>query len=222
MKKLLIIANWKSYKGEKEIEEWFGTIREYSNLFTDASSLSVVICPSFPYLALVKQQIERASLPFLVGAQTVSSFDEGKYTGEVSAKQLHELVSYVLIGHSERIEHFGETKEALAEKVRLANQYGVQTIYCAPSNEVTVPEAVNVIAYEPPTSISPGPADTPENAAHIASQLQTTHPKSDIIYGGSVTPDNVHDFTCLPEISGVLVGRASLDAKEFGTLITNA
>lgn len=155
-------------------------------------------------------------------AQDVSRFAEGAYTGEINAKQLKELVDWVIIGHSERRANFGETDDVLKQKVFQAKSTGLRVIFCVSDQNETVPGDVDIVAYEPVAAIGTGQSESHEQANQVIKDLKE---KSNIpvgLYGGSVTPENVASFIREPSIDGVLVGGASLDAAKFLQLIRNA
>jgi len=222
MKKTYIIANWKSNKNASEAKEWLSIISGFRDQLLNLSNKEIIVCPSFVHLPLMKAYIEEQMLPVKLGAQNISSFEEGAYTGEVNGKQIKDLAEYVLIGHSERRKYFDETEEMLKDKVTAANKWSLKTIFCADNQEGLIPEGVSIVVYEPPTSISPAPADTPENAEKTAKALNEKTSIESILYGGNVTSENVSSFMKKESIRGVLVGRASLDAQEFFKIITNA
>ncbi len=223
MKKLFIVANWKSNKTIPETEEWLRSFsKELSKSSFKLEDKKIIIAPSFTSLEHANYCSANLKLPVEFAAQNISPFDEGAYTGEESAKQIKELAEYVIIGHSERRRYLLETKEMLEEKVKLANKWNLKTIFCADDEESLIPENVSIITYEPPTSISPAPADTPENAERVAKALKTKTSVGTILYGGNVTSENVNSFTNMPSIGGVLVGKASLDPIEFLNIVKNA
>lgn len=219
--KLFIIANWKSNKTTLQAEEWFGIINRLPATFNKEEK-EVIICPPFTILSEIESEIKNYGLGFKVGAQDISPFDTGSYTGEVSALLLKEFANYVIIGHSERRKNFLESDEMLFKKVELAKQYGLIPIFCVQGKQTKIPSSIDIIAYEPIDAIGTGHPETAENAQNVASFFKNKHNISHILYGGSVTSENVKSFTKMPNIAGVLVGGASLDAKEFYTIIQNA
>src|SRR5581483_9455924 len=194
MGKSFIVANWKSNKTGREAKEWIETISKH-DFSQIESSKEIIICPSFTLLPLMKDFIKNSALPFKLGAQDVSQFGEGAYTGAVNADQIKEFCEYVLINHSERRKHFSESEAVGMEKAKIAHASGLKIIFCADNSESLVPENTSVLVYEPPTSISPAPADTPQNANQKAQELSQKTGIKSIIYGGNVTSQNVSSFT---------------------------
>ena len=223
MKKLFIIANWKSYKTQVEAVDWLEKSLEFRIQNSELKEKEVIVCPSFTLLSEVSFFIQENKLSLKVGAQDISPFGEGAYTGAVHAKQVKEFSDYTIIGHSERRRFFHETDEILAKKVMLAKEAGLISVYCVQSKEELVPEDVEIVAYEPVTAIGTGNPDTPENAQAVAEAIRSQFPHVHyVLYGGSVKPENVLSFTSLPAIHGVLVGGASLSPDTFFQLAHNA
>lgn len=222
MDKLLIVANLKSYKTENEAKEWLENFKKIKELEQILDNKEIIICPSFTLLSLFSLYISDNNLPVKTGAQNVSPFDEGAYTGEVNAKQIKDFADFVLIGHSERRNNFGETDEMLFKKTELSLRYGLAPIFLVQGKDNVIPQGVELIAYEPVFAIGSGTPDTPENADQIASVIKSKSNSYKILYGGSVTSENIKSFTSMQNISGVLVGGASLDPEEFIKIIQNA
>lgn len=221
MKKPIIIANWKANKTTQEAIAWFQHLADIRGQLADDKV--VVICPGFHLLSTVKTQIQHFNLVFNVGAQDISSFSAGAHTGEVPAEFAREFATYVLIGHSERREQLHELDELLERKVRLALPSGLQVIYCVRGLEDVIPQGVTLVAYEPVGAIGSGQPDTPENAQDVAEQIKQNYPQVQaVIYGGSVSAENVSLYTSQAAIDGVLVGGASLDAASFSEIIRNS
>lgn len=218
MKRALIVGNWKSHKTVSEVSLWFTEAVSHM----PKSHATVVLCPSFPFLPVCSANLQQHRLPWKLGAQDVSSFPVGKHTGEVNAVQLKDLVSYVLIGHSERRQQLGETDAMLFEKVKRAREAGLTPIFFVQGEETPIPEGIEVVAYEPVFAIGTGTPDTPEDAEKVAKFFKTKKHVPTVLYGGSVDSKNVSVFLSCPSIDGVVPGTASLDPKEFVLLINNA
>lgn len=221
MKKVFIIANWKSNKTEPEAKEWLQTLNDLQ-FAINKEEKEIIICPPFTLLSFVKQSIVKSQLLLVVGAQNISQFDEGAYTGEVNGKQIKQFADMVLIGHSERRSNFDEDDKILEEKVKMAKKYNMTPVYCVQNKDDKVPSGVSIVAYEPVSAIGTGNPDTPERADQVAKYVKDHAQVAVVLYGGSVTKNNVMEFTRMSNIDGVLVGGASLNAKEFYEIIQNA
>ncbi|MBI3954986.1 triosephosphate isomerase [Candidatus Gottesmanbacteria bacterium] len=222
--KKYIIGNWKSNKNLLEVRSWF---TEFNELFkqgsqTSLDNLEIVICPPFIYLPEATKLINNYNLPISLGAQDVSPFTTGAYTGEVGASQIADFAKFVLIGHSERRSNFGENSQLLFAKTEQAEQQGLQVIYCVPDNQTKIPQSVGLVAYEPVWAIGTGKTESAENAVKVADVIRKNLNAAKIIYGGSVNSKNIKDFLAENGLDGVLPGGASLDASLFWEMIKNA
>ena len=223
-KKKYIIGNWKSNKTSSEVESWFKTIKGFyeKDNSIKLDNLEIVVCPPFIHIPAAKKLLDTLALPIKLGAQNVSPFGFGAYTGEVSAIQLSEYVQYVIIGHSERRFSFAENDEILAKKVDQARAAKLQTIFCVPDEKTAVPRSVEIVAYEPVWAIGTGKTENPQHASEIAKSIKTTYKIDNVIYGGSVKADNIKSFLTTQDIDGVLPGAASLDPSTFWEMIKSA
>jgi triosephosphate isomerase len=214
MKKIFIIANWKSNKLSYEIDVYAGIQQESNEL------REVIICPPFTLLSKLKSLIDEKKLLYKLGAQDISPYEAGAYTGEINGQQIKEFADYVIIGHSERRANFGESDEALRKKVEQALVNKLTPIYCIQDENTFVPEGVSLVAYEPVSAIGTGNADTPERAEKVAQVVMSKNPDVEfMLYGGSVTPENIASFVEQEHINGVLIGGASLDPERFEKII---
>lgn len=222
MKKTLIAVNWKSNKTKSEAKEWI----EEVSLADLPEGLDIIIFPPFTLLDILSGYIKVNSLPFKLGAQNLSPFASGAYTGEISSLQIKEFADYVLIGHSERRTNFEESNELVKKKIDQALNGNLTPIVCLSTLEQSqgLTSEKIIFAYEPPTAISTnGPgveAENPKNVSVFAEKLKERI-RSRIMYGGSVDPSNIKSYTSLENISGVLVGGQSLEAESFIKLINN-
>lgn len=242
MTETLIVANWKENLDASEVKTWMqefgkqeskrGSVQENRD-----PKIEVVICPSFPLIPLVSNfQLSSSSTLqpsiFQIGAQNVSEFEKGAYTGEVSAQQLKSLgVEYVIVGHPERREHLGETNEQINQKIKLCLKYGLKPIVCI--SELDQVKAINevshlslptsqspIIAYEPLFAVGSGQPDTPVNAQKQASAIKKVLGEDVwVLYGGSADSRNASSFLAEKGIQGLLVGAASLDPVEFAKIV---
>jgi triosephosphate isomerase len=217
----LIVANLKSYQNETEAKNWLESFQKIKELNLDLTQKEIVICPAFTELFSFFSFFSSNNITVRLGAQNVSPFDEGPYTGEVNAKQVKDFAEYVLIGHSERRQNFAETDDMLIKKVAMALKYGLNPIFLVQTQGELVPQDVQVVAYEPVAAIGTGTPDTPENADAVAAVIKSKN-NVQVLYGGSVTAENVKSFTAKANIDGVIIGGASLDAEELIKIIQNA
>jgi len=242
-----IAANWKMHKTVAEAAAFVDALLPR----IAATQHDVVICPPFTALTAVVER--RYGTAVRVAAQNMHEEDSGAFTGEVSAPMLVELdVEAVVLGHSERRQHFDETDEALARKVPAALAAGLEPILCVGESEEArdagqtegvlerqlqadlaevEPERIAevVIAYEPIWAIGTGRTATSEQAqeacAFIRDVVRERGAVADavrILYGGSVKPANAAELLAQPDIDGALVGGASLDPEEFAAIVEAA
>lgn len=241
MRKNLIIGNWKmngSLAGNEVLLQTLAATAVPENL-------TVAVCVPYPYLAQSEHILKDTC--FLLGAQNVCEFDEGAYTGEVSAAMLRDFgCRFVIVGHSERRQLFGENSQQVAEKAKKVINAGMTPIVCIGETEderdsgltYTVvseqlakvlehlgSQASNmVLAYEPVWAIGTGKTPTPTQAQGVHTQLRAQLITADvgdvpILYGGSMKTDNARDLLAESDIDGGLIGGASLIAEDFLEII---
>ena len=221
MGKTLIVANLKSYKNENEAKSWLEEFSKIKELNLDLTQKEIIICPSFTQLFSFFSYFSSNNINIKLGSQNVSPFDEGAYTGEVNAKQIKDFASFVLVGHSERRINFNETDDMLTKKVEMSLKYGLTPIFLVQNQEDLIPQGVQIVAYEPVLAIGTGTPDSPENADAVAAMIKSKN-NVQVLYGGSVTSENVKSFTSKVNIDGVTVGGGSLEAQEILKIIQNA
>lgn len=224
MKKIFIIGNWKSNKDIDQTQNWFTAFQDLfkKNRPDNLDKLEMVICPPFVLLPLAQKLIKEYKLPLRLGSQNISPFGVGAYTGEVTAVQLTELAEYTLIGHSERRKNFHEDDIILTQKVKMANEAKLNSIYCVQDENTFIPQGVSIVAYEPVWAIGTGKTDTPQNANSVAKLIKEKNRINTLIYGGSVTDANIKSFVSEKYIDGVLPGGSSLDPQKYWQMIVNA
>ncbi|HLQ64627.1 MAG TPA: triose-phosphate isomerase [bacterium] len=242
----LVVGNWKMNTTVAEARALVAAITRSAL----PAGVEVAVCPPFTGLADVSRILERSAVG--LGAQDMFWEAAGAFTGEVSPVMLADLgCQYVIVGHSERRQHFGDTDENVARKARAAFSHTLTPIVCvgervderdARQTERVITRQVEaataglsaehlghlVLAYEPVWAIGTGRAATGMEANRIIGLIRSilaTHDNAAsaytrILYGGSVTADNVAEFSQQPEIDGALVGGASLDARKFLAIIS--
>ena len=203
------------------------------------------VCVPFPYLGEAAGQLKGTALG--LGAQNMSEHAQGAYTGEVSAAMLKEFgCRYVLVGHSERRQLYGETDAAVAAKFAAAAGQGITPILCLGEtlaereagrteevvgrqldaalrvNERTLFEKA-VVAYEPVWAIGTGRTATPQQVQEVHAFLRKKlFPVTRLLYGGSVKKENAAALFALPDVDGGLIGGASLVAGDFLEIVRAA
>ena len=210
------IANWKANKNLSQTQDY---INKFVEIVGALEQSKVIICPPYPLISYVKEKIAGKN-NLHVGAQDLSIFEEGSYTGEVTAKTLQGLVDFVIIGHSERRKNFNETQETVAKKVALAQKYQIEPILCIRNIEDSqaIKDQIKILAYEPVASIGTGMNEDPKKVVDFKKTLNLK-PETVFIYGGSVKSDNANNYLETEEIDGFLIGGASLDPESFKKII---
>ena len=214
-------GNWKMYKTPAETTAFFEKFRP---LVEKSSHCEIVICPPFTNLAAAVGAVKGSNIR--IGAQNIGWAKEGAFTGEISGPMIVAVgASHTIIGHSERRQYFCETDETVLKRTQAALEFGLTPIVCV-GELLADRESGN--AYEPVWAIGTGKTATPEIAADthraIRAQVRGKFGKDAadsvrILYGGSVKPDNAKILMAQPEIDGVLVGGAALDAVSFASIV---
>ncbi len=219
------IANWKARITADQALDWS---KEFSDkvavdtalqLALNNDKIRIVICAPFPFLFLLKDKFSHSKNIFL-GSQDISPFDEGTYTGEVTAKMLQGTIRYSLIGHSERRHFFNETEEMIGRKIEQACSHGIEPVLCVRGPEDKIYSTVKIISYEPVGAIWPGKNEDPAKTVESKHKLSLP-PDRVFIYGGSVDASDIRSYTATGEIDGFLVGNASLNPADFYQTIVN-
>jgi len=240
----MIAGNWKM---NTTVEEARRLVTEMRPALDRIESVEKVVCPPFVSLTAVASVIKGSTVG--LGAQNVYCEEKGAYTGEISPLMLAGLCQYVIIGHSERRQYFNEDGALINKKVKAALKAGLKPILCVGEQLrenvagktaevvtgqleaalVDIKDADRlVVAYEPVWAIGTGRAATGaqsnETIGLIRSTIARRYGRSvadgvRILYGGSVTADNIAEFASQPEIDGGLVGGASLKADQFVSIV---
>ncbi len=240
----IIAGNWKMNNTASEAVE---LIKELKPLVKDAKC-DVVVCVPAIDIPAVKKAIHGSKIR--LGAQNVHFAEKGAYTGEISAAMLKEYgVQYVIIGHSERRQYFGETDETVNKRTLAALAAGLTPIVCigesleerenGRTEEVLSKQiAIDfqgiedlskvVIAYEPIWAIGTGKTATDEQAneaiGYIRKRMKKVYAGKNtgrmrIQYGGSMNAKNCKGLMAQPEIDGGLIGGASLKPQDFAAIV---
>ncbi len=245
-RRCFVTGNWKM---NKTVAEATALVRELRGLVSMVRDrVEVAVAPPFTALYPVAKALEDSNIA--LAAQTCHAEPSGAFTGEVSAPMLKEVgCSWVILGHSERRQFFGETDATVNRKIAATVKAGLLPIICVGETlqereanktlEVVTTQvkgalagfAANpafVIAYEPVWAIGTGKTATSRQAqevhAHIRQVVgglwgQDTAAQVRIQYGGSVKGDNAAELLGQPDIDGALVGGASLKAADFAAII---
>ena len=234
MRRPLVAANWK-------LNGRFALCDEYVARFSSPSSIE--IC-AFPPALFVDRLVRDSNSEYLqIGVQNISFERKGAFTGELAADMVAELgASWILVGHSERRQLFGESPDVVTKKYGAVKESGLRPILCVGETEQERQqgEAVSivtrdivaildsqgadafqdaVIAYEPVWSIGTGNAATPTEAQEMHQSIrQIVSDEVRILYGGSVNEANAGSLIQEEDIDGFLVGGASLDVNAFAAI----
>ena len=243
MRRPFMAANWKMNKTLSETSDF---IEKFAPEVKGAVGVDIVLAPPFTSLGWAAEKLKGANI--YLAAQDVFYEEKGAYTGEVSPLMLVDIgCSYVIIGHSERRQYFHETDETVNRKIKAAKKAGLGIIFCIGESleereagktldvlereiknglDGVTPEKL-VVAYEPIWAIGTGKTATPQQAqevhAYIREKLAGLYGnRADelcILYGGSVTPDNVDSLMACLDVDGALVGGASLKPDSFARIV---
>ena len=230
----LVAGNWKMNGSRESISALLDAITGGAV----NGGAECAVCPPFPYLPHVAERLR--GTPIAWGAQNVSEHAQGAFTGEVSAAMLAEFgCRYVIVGHSERRQVFGETDVQVAAKYAAARKAGLTPILCVGETLAerdagrtmdvvarqlgAVAFAGGIVAYEPVWAIGTGRNATPEQAQEVHAFLRARLPgDTPILYGGSVKPQNAAAIFAMPDVDGGLIGGASLVAADFLAILRAA
>jgi len=238
------VANWKMHKTVKEALEF---LKDFIPMIQGINNREIGIAPTFVCLESVGRALKDTNIRLC--AQNVFYETKGAYTGEISPVMLKDLnVDYVIIGHSERRKYFYETDEIINRKIKASINEKLKVIFCIgetieerQSNKtfdvlkrqiekglegVSDSDSL-VLAYEPVWAIGTGvvasEAQIEESHAFIREKLKELYSEKAhtirILYGGSVTPENIYTIMNIKNVDGVLVGGASLDPVKFSKIV---
>ena len=228
---MIIALNNKSNLGKQEFSQY------QEKLNNIEFNSTIIVCPNF--LNISSFHIENMYL----GAQNVSSTEDGAHTGEVSAKQLKDYgVEYCIVGHSERRQDQKEDNRLIREKISRLMEANITPILCVGETKeerenqlieriigeelltatsfLTEEEKERIIiAYEPIWSIGTGLIPTTEEIEKVFFFIKTILPNNKILYGGSANEENIDTLKTISSIDGFLLGGLSLKPDKLQTFI---
>ncbi|NMG21176.1 triose-phosphate isomerase [Brasilonema bromeliae] len=238
MRKIVIAGNWKMFKTQAESLEFLKGF--LPSLDETPQDREVVLCVPFTDLNVLSKSLHGTRVQ--LGAQNIHWEESGAYTGEISGPMLQEIgMRYVIVGHSERRQYFGETDYTVNLRLKAAQRFGLTPILCVGETKqqrdaletesliisqlekdlVDIDQENLVIAYEPIWAIGTGDTCEAKEANRVIGLIrsQLSNPDVPIQYGGSVKPNNIDEIMAQSEIDGVLVGGASLEPASFARLV---
>lgn len=247
MRRWMVAGNWKMHNTVKEAVDLAVAVKDGISGMAGAEDGDIVLAPPYTALHSVHRAIENS--PLLLAAQNMSYEDKGAYTGEISPAMLLDAgCTYVILGHSERRKYFHEGDWDVNRKAKKSLASGLKPIICVGETEeerekgvtefvvgIQVKKALNdiermddiVVAYEPVWAIGTGRNATPMEAEEVHRFIRSIIGdmygdrcnNTRILYGGSVTPDNIGDLIEMKNIDGALVGGASLKGETFNGIV---
>jgi len=206
MRTPFIAGNWKMHK----------TVAE--------GVMELAVCPPATAVAAVADVLKGSNIG--VGTQNMHWEDQGAYTGEISPLMVKELAQYVIIGHSERRQYFGETDETVNRKLKAALHHGLTPIVCV-GESLEQNEAGKTVPFVGSQIRGAFAGISAEEARRVVLAYEPLYDEETaqairVQYGGSVKPHNMAAFIVMAEIDGALVGGASLQAEAFTAIVRNA
>lgn len=233
-----IICNLKANKLKEEIISYEEDLKNLP-LYYD---VEIVICPSAPFLYLFDKE------NYSLGAQDISEFEEGAYTGEITGRQLNSMnVKYALIGHSERRSIIKESQKTITNKIKKAYHNHIKPIYFIGETKqqkdskitelVLLEQLIQVIdevpdykrekmiiVYEPIWAIGTGITPTMDEISTSIRYIKVilkTHYNLEIpvLYGGSVNTENIKEISTIEELDGLVLGESCKDYHDLYKII---
>ena len=240
MRKKIIAGNWKMNIKPSETAALVTGVAEATKAF---GNVDIVCCT--PAIDVPAAVAAAAGTAVQIGAENAHWEASGAYTGEISTGMLVDAgAKYVIIGHSERRQYFGETDETVNKRATAVIKAGLTAIVCVGETlaerdagqeglkGLSAADAANlVIAYEPVWAIGTGRTATPEQAQEVHALIRKTlgelvgvaaADEVRIQYGGSMKPGNAAELLAQKDIDGGLIGGAALKADSFAAIIEAA
>ncbi|WP_434325512.1 triose-phosphate isomerase [Mesomycoplasma hyorhinis] len=240
MSKTIIIGNWKMNKTFTQTKEFFSAFNQLYIENKNKINQNLDFAVALPAINVAAFSKNTTKLELAV--QNMSQFEKGAYTGEISAQMLLDLnVKYAIIGHSERRQYFKETDLDVNAKTQQAIKNNIIPVVCVgetleeyeaqKTSQVIEYQLENslkdvdlskvIVAYEPIWAIGTGKTATPEQAQQVCKFIRKqTNKNLTILYGGSVSQENIEQLLNQADINGALVGGASLKVDSFIKLLT--
>ena len=243
MRNKIIAGNWKMNMLPNEAMQFINELAQTA----EKTKNEIILC--VPYTDLFYSLLTAQETQIKIGAQNMHWEESGAYTGEISAEMLKCInVEYVLIGHSERRQYFNETDESVNLKIKAALKHDLKPIVCVgetleqredgKTEEVVCTQIEKafkdvdkkdlervIIAYEPVWAIGTGKTATAEDANNtiicIRNKIKELYKTDDvdILYGGSIKPENAKELFEMSDIDGGLIGGASLKIDDFISIV---
>ncbi len=233
-RKIIIAGNWKMHKTNAEARQLANQIKMKA---TDIRQAGIILCPPFTALAAVYETIKDTGIG--LGAQNMFWEKEGAFTGEISAGMIKSAgAGYVIIGHSERRQYFGETDETVNKKIKAALENGLNPIVCVGESlqqreENITREVVTrqikgalaglkpadmqhiIVAYEPIWAIGTGKTATPQQAEEVHGQIRTVLTE---MFGQEVAEQVIIQYggSVKPENARELLSQPNIDGALVG------
>ena len=214
----LLIANWKAQMTLSTTRTWLG---EFTRFLHEDKTLieslkkqifTIVVCPPFPFLPIVQDAFRQ--YPFIkLGVQTVSTFENGKFTGEVTIEAIKDFAQFAIIGHSEQRTHQKVSETHINDQINLCKKNNIKPILCIRGVKDEL-HGADTIAYEPVEAIGSGQNADLEDVLSMKKLLKIST-ETTYLYGGSADQHNITEYLKSGEIDGFLVGTASLNASSF-------
>ena len=248
-RKKIVAGNWKMNGRLDQVKHLLLDLRtQIKEINLVAADAACVVLPPAIYIPLTQEFLQNS--PIQWGGQNIYPALQGAFTGEHSLLMYQDYgCRYMLVGHSERRQLFGETEKFIAEKFHLIKEHDMIPLLCVGetreerlqgrAQEVLENQLRGllerdrhcfhnaVIAYEPVWAIGTGETATPEQAQEMHHFIRETLNKKygniaqdvSILYGGSVKPDNAAEIFSKPDVDGGLIGGAALKAADFTAIV---
>jgi triosephosphate isomerase len=228
---MIYAANFKTNHTRASTEAYIAELKE--KLASKKAEDSIYIFP--PATALNRYEGD-----FTIGTQNAYPTQNGAYTGEIGVEQLNEFdINTILIGHSERREHLGESQEKVAQKFSFFKEQGFEIVYCIGEPLEIREKGIDavmeyllaqfegidttynnlIVAYEPIWAIGTGRSATVEEISTTHQALKKAINNKPLLYGGSAKPANIKEIVSIDGVDGVLVGSASLKTDSFSEMV---